>query len=168
MNVMKDINLGKIVLNMGVGEGGRELSKAETVLEEIAGQKPVRTYAKRTNQTLGVRGGTPIGCKVTLRDEKADEVLDKLLQVKGYSVDESSFDSDGNFSFGIKEHIEIPGMEYDPDTGIFGLDVNVNLVRPGFRISKRRRKPRKVPDSHRIDKEEAIEFARENLGIEVS
>ncbi len=167
MNTMKDIEIGKVVLNMGIGEGGRELSKAEGVLEDIAGQEPVRTYAVQTNQTLEVREGTPLGCKVTLRDEKAENILDKLLEIKGYELDESSFDRTGNFSFGIDEHIEISGMEYDPSLGIYGMDVNVNLVRPGFRIKRRKRKPKKISNSHRIDKEEAIDFVEEELDVEV-
>lgn len=167
VNPMKEIKLGKVVLNMGIGQGGRELTNAEEVLKKIANQEPVRTYAEQTNQTLGVRQGTPIGCKVTLRKEKAKNTLERLLEVKGDELNGSSFDSYGNFSFGVEEHIEIPGMDYDPDVGIFGMDVSVNLVRPGFRIKKRKRKPRKIPKSHRINKEEAIDFVEQELGVEV-
>ncbi len=152
---------------MGIGQGGRELTNAEDVLQEVANQQPVRTYAKQTNQTLGVRQGTPVGCKVTLRKEKAKNTLERLLDVKGKELEESNFDSNGNFSFGIEEHIEIPEMDYNPDIGIFGMDVSVDLVRPGFRIKKRKRKPRKIPDSHRINKEEAIEFVEQELGVQV-
>lgn len=167
MNVMREIKVGKVVINMGVGEGGRKLSNAEGVLKEITGQTPARTYAKQTNQTIGIREGTPVGCKVTLRKERAIANLKKLLKVKGMEIKESSFDENGNFSFGIKEHIEIPDLEYEPDIGIFGMDVNVSLERPGFRIKKRRRRPRPVPKSHRIDKEEAVEFVEQNLNVEV-
>lgn len=167
MNSMKEIGVGKVVLNIGVGKGGRELSNAEQVLRDIAGQKPVRTYAKQTNQTLGIREGTPVGCKVTLRGQRSLEVLDRLLNVKGHEIKKSSFDGNGNFSFGIDEHIVIPDMEYDPSAGIFGMDVSVNLVRPGFRVKRRKREPRKVPEGHRINKEEAIEFVEEELGVQV-
>ena len=167
MNQMKEIEVGKVSLNIGVGEGGKKLSNAENVLQKVAGQEPVRTYAERTNQTLDIREGSPIGCKVTLRGDLAIETLEKLLEVKGNEVKESSFDKEGNFSFGIDEHIEIEGMEYDPSIGIFGMDVNVNLVRPGFRIKKRRRQPRSIPSSHRINKDEAIEFVERELGVEV-
>ncbi|MFW5912503.1 MAG: 50S ribosomal protein L5 [Candidatus Hadarchaeota archaeon] len=167
MNPMKNIKIGKAVLNIGVGHGGRELSEAENVLEELANQEPVRTFAKQTNQTWGVREGSPVGCKVTVRKQPAVDLLKKLLEVRGNEIKESSFDDSGNFSFGIDEHIEIPKMEYDPDVGIFGLDVSVDLVRPGFRVAKRRREPKKIPSSHRIDKEEAIEFVEENLEVRV-
>ena len=167
MNEMKEIEIGKVSLNIGVGEGGKKLSNAENVLQQVASQEPVRTHAEQTNQTLEIREGSPIGCKVTLRDDLAVEVLEKLLEVKGNEINESSFDQEGNFAFGVDEHIEIEGMEYDPSVGIFGLDVNVNLVRPGFRIKKRRRQPRSIPSSHRINKEEAIEFVERELGVEV-
>lgn len=167
MNSMREIQIGKVSLNMGIGKGGRDLTNAENVLEEVAGQTPVRTYAKQTNQTFGVREGTPIGCKVTLRENSARKILNKLLEVKGNQLQDSSFDNQGNFSFGIEEHIEIPGMEYNPDIGIFGMNVNVELVRPGFRIRKRRRKPRSIPDSHRINKEEAIEFVEQEFEVQV-
>lgn len=167
MNSMKEIRIGKTVLNIGVGHGGRELSEAENVLEELTNQKPVRTFAQQTNQTWDVREGAPIGCKVTLRKDLAVQVLEKLLQVKGNEIPDSSFDESGNFSFGIDEHIEIPEMEYNPDVGIFGLDVSVNLVRPGHRIKKRRREPKSIPDSHRIDREEAIDFVEEKFDVRV-
>lgn len=167
MNSMRDIEVGKISLNIGVGQGGKELSNAEGVLQKVANQEPARTYAKQTNQTFEIREGTPVGCKVTLRGEKALDILGTLLEVKGNEVKESSFDREGNFSFGIDEHIEIPGMEYDPSIGIFGMDVNVNLVRPGFRIKKRRREPSSIPSHHRINKDEAVEFVKRELEVEV-
>lgn len=167
MNSMKEIEIGKVSLNMGVGQGGRELTEAENILQKIAGQEPVRTQAKQSNQTLEIREGAPVGCKVTLRGSQAENVLQKLLNVKGGEIEETAFGSDGNFSFGIEEHIEISEMDYDPSVGIFGLDVNVNLERPGFRVKKRRRKPSSISPSHRINKEEAIEFVEQEFGVEV-
>ncbi len=167
MNEMKEIKVGKVVLNIGVGQGGKELTNAEKVLEKITGKSPVRTQAKQTNQTFDLREGTPIGCKVTLRDEAAVENLEKLLDVKGKEIKRSSFDNYGNFSFGIDEHIEIPDMDYDPNVGIFGFDVAVRLVRPGFRVKERRKRPSSIPDSHLINKDEAIEFVEEEFGVKV-
>lgn len=167
MNVMKEIQIGKVVLNIGVGQGGTDLSNAEDVLERIADQTPVRTHAKQTNQTFEIREGVPVGCRVTLRDEEAVEILEKLLEVKGNEIDESLFDEYGNLSFGIEEHIEVPGMEYDPNVGIYGFNVTVSLERPGFRVKKRRREPKSIPESHLINKDEAIEFVEEELGVKV-
>lgn len=167
MNSMKDIEVGKVVLNISVGKGGRELTNAENILEEVSGKEPVRTHAKQTHPSFEVREGAPIGCKVTLRDESAIEILEKLLEVKGDKLDGSCFDDNGNFSFGIEEHIEIPDMEYNPDVGIFGMNVTVNLVRPGFRVKKRRRQPGEISSSHHIDREEAIEFLEREFNTEV-
>ncbi len=167
MNSMLEIEVGKVVLNISVGKGGRELSNAEQILHKITDQEPLRTYAKQTNPSFGVREGAPIGCKVTLRDDSAIEVLERLLEVKGNEISESSFDDNGNFSFGIEEHIEISGMEYDPDVGIFGMDVSVELVRPGFRVKKRRRRPSSISKSHQIGKGEAIDFVEKEFGVQV-
>lgn len=167
MNSMREIKVGKVVLNIGVGKGGKDLSNAEEVLQEITGQPPARTYAKQTNPTFGVRKGTPIGCKVTLRGDPAVDLLEELLEVKGGEVNGSSFDEHGNFSFGVEEHIEIPRMDYDPSVGIFGMDVSVNLVRPGSRIKERRRRPRPVPSSHRVGREEAKDFMEQEFGVQV-
>lgn len=166
MNSMRELEIEKVTLNIGVGEGGKALSNAEKVLEEISNQKPVRTRAKQTHRDFGIRKGAPIGCKITLRGEKAFSTLKKLFDAKD-KISKSSFDGTGNFSFGIKEHIDIPGMKYDPDIGIYGMDVCVTLSRPGYRIKKRRQQPRSIPKSHRIKKEEAIDFMQKNFDIQV-
>jgi large subunit ribosomal protein L5 len=167
MNPMQEIRIEKVVLNIGVGEGGDKLVKAESVLEKISGQKPTRTYAKGTIKDWGIKAGSPIGCKVTLRRLKAEEVLDRLLVAVERRLKKNSFDGRGNFSFGIKEHIDIPGISYDPAIGLFGMDVCVSLCRPGYRVKWRRRAPRRIPRSHRISKEEAIGFITGKFGVKV-
>ncbi|KXA99633.1 50S ribosomal protein L5 [candidate division MSBL1 archaeon SCGC-AAA261D19] len=167
MNPMRKIRIGKITINMGVGVGGKKLSNAEAVLEEIANQKPVRTYAKKTNKDFGISKGSPIGCKVTVRGRKAIPILEKLFKAIGGEISGNSFDGNGNFAFGIKEHIEIPGLEYDPEIGIYGMDVCVSLIRPGFRVKNRRRESRPIPKSHQINSEEAISFLEENFDVKV-
>ena len=74
MNVMRNVQVGKVVLNIGVGEGGDKLEKAEKVLTMFSGKKPIRTISKTTNRELGLRKGVPIGCKVTLRGGNAEKV----------------------------------------------------------------------------------------------
>lgn len=106
--------------------------------------------------------------KTTLRGQEAMEFLKKVLQALENRLKDSQFDSSGNFSFGIHEYINIPGIKYDPDVGILGMDVAVTLERPGFRVRKRRLRPGKIGKSHLIKKEEAIEWARKNLGVEVT
>jgi large subunit ribosomal protein L5 len=167
MNPMRDIRIDKVVLNMGIGEGGDKLTNAEKVLERIAKQKPARTYAKKPVRDWGVKLGSPIGCVVTLRGKRAVETLNRLLDAVERRVKRDSFDKGGNFAFGIKEHIDIPGISYDPELGVFGMDVCVTLIRPGYRIRRRRRLDRPIPPRHKITKEEAINFATDKFGIQV-
>jgi large subunit ribosomal protein L5 len=89
------------------------------------------------------------------------------FEAVGNAVKASSFDENGNFAFGIKEHIEIPGTKYVPELGIFGMDVVGTLERPGFRVKRRRIRPSRIGKSHRISKDEAIRFVTERFGIEV-
>ena len=150
---MRQPQVEKVVAHMGVGEGGRTLANAETILEEITGQESVRTTSKRASQDFGVRQGNPVGAKVTLRGDDAREFLDTALPLTDLS--ERQFDDTGNFSFGVEEHTEFPSQEYDPNIGIYGLDVTVNLVRPGYRVKKRDKVSRSIPSNHRLTPEDA-------------
>lgn len=168
MNPMKEIRVDKVVLNMGVGEGGDKLAKAESVMGKIASQKPARTYAKGSIRDWGVKQHAPIGCKVTLRGRKAEEVLGKLFDAVEHRVKRDSFNGRGNFSFGVREHIDIPGTSYDPSVGVFGMDVCVSLKRRGYRVRWRRKAPRKIPPKHLISEDEAVGFVAGKFGVEVA
>ena len=165
MNPMRCIKIDKVTVNMCLGEGGQRLLNAEDIMEKITGQKPVRTTATKA-KTFGIKKGEPIGCKVTLRKKRAEDFLKKAFEIKDKKVYQQQFDETGNFSFGIEEHTDFPEMEYDPDIGIFGMDITVVLQRPGYRISKRRIRRRKIPKSHRINKEDVITFVKEEFGVE--
>lgn len=158
---MREPTVEKVVVHMGVGTGGRELANAEEILEEVTGQQSVRTQAKRTKPEFGIREGDPIGAKVTLREETAREFLETALSIADISG--SQFDQTGNVSFGIEEHTEFPGQEYDPNVGIFGMDVTVNLVRPGYRVKKRDIASRGIPSNHRLDAAAAIAYLNEEF-----
>ena len=166
-NPMRRIKISKVVLNIGVGKSGEPLEKAAKVLEQLTGQKPSFRKAKRTIRDFGIHRKEPIGVMVTVRGEKAKELLRKLLKAREDRLPSSSFDEFGNVNFGIKEHIDIPGMKYDPDIGIFGMNVCVSLERPGYRVMRRRRMRSKVGRKHRIGREEAIEFFKREFGVEV-
>jgi len=164
---MRDIKLEKIVVNIGVGEAGERLQKAEQVLEMVTGHKPVRTISKTTNRDLGIRKGMPIGCKVTLRGKDAEEFLKKALWIRENRVNDYSFDPEGNLSFGLNDYTDFPDMKYDPEIGIFGMDISVVLGRPGFSIKRRRIASHSIPARHRITREEGIAFLKEKFNAEV-
>jgi large subunit ribosomal protein L5 len=167
MNPMREIRIEKVVLNIGAGEGSDKLANAEKVLEQITGQKPARTYAKKPVRDWGVKRGSPIGCVVTLRGKRAVETLSRLLDAVERRLKRESFDDRGNFAFGIREHIDIPGVSYDPELGVFGMDVCVTLMRPGYRIRRRKRLTRAIPPGHMITREEAINFITSKFGVQV-
>lgn len=166
-NQMKKISVAKVVLNMGVGKSGEPIEQAKRALEQIAGQKPNPRNAKATQRDWGVHKGEPIGVAVTLRRQPAIELIKRLFAAKGNQMKGSSFDDFGNLSFGIKEHIDIPGVKYDPQIGILGLDVSISLTRPGFNIRFRSKHKASVGNHHRITSEEAKEFLSKEFGIEV-
>lgn len=164
---MRDVRIGKIVVNIGVGEGGDKLSKAQKVLQMVARQKPIQTLARGSIRDWGVRENSPIGAKVTLRGDPAADFLRRALAVRNQRLPEYVFDAFGNFSFGVADYTDFEGMKYDPEIGVFGMDVNVSLVRPGFRVKVRRVARARVPRKHRVSKAEAIAFAKETFRVEV-
>ena len=167
MNSMRDIHIDKVTVNIGVGEAGERLVKAQKVLEMVTGQKSVQTKSKNVNRDLGIRIGMPLGCKVTLRGDSAEEFLQRALPIRERKIYAYSFDKEGNMSFGISDYTDFDGMKYDPEIGIFGMDVSVVVRRTGNRITQRALVKRKIPKSHRVDRDEAIQYMKENYEIEV-
>lgn len=166
-NPMRRISLEKVTLNVGAGEAGPLLEKAQALLKTISESKVVVTTThKRT--TFGGAKGRPIGVKVTIRGEKARELLGRLLQSIDNKLRPGQFDRQGNVSFGIVEYINVPGLRYDPDIGIMGFDVCVTLTRPGFRVSRKRTRPGKVGKSHRITPEEAQKWMQDNYQTKIT
>ncbi|MBU0898837.1 MAG: 50S ribosomal protein L5 [Nanoarchaeota archaeon] len=164
---MKNIELEKVTLNLSAGEAGPKLEKSQKMLENITGKKVVITKTHKRS-TFGVAKGRPIGVKVTIRKGEARELLKKLLGAVDNKIKPSSFDNQGNFSFGIHEYINIPGVNYDPDIGILGMDVCITLKRPGFRVKNRRLNKNKIGIKHNISKEESINFAKNEFGVKLT
>jgi len=162
---MKRVYIEKVVVNIGVGTGGERLEKAANLLRELTGAEPSLRRAKRSIKDFGIRKGEPIGVAVTLRRDKAVEFLMRALQAVGNRIKRSSFDERGNVCFGIKEHIMLPGVKYDPAVGIWGMDVCVRLAKPGLRVQLRRRS--KVGKGQLVTREEAVEFFQKVLGVQV-
>jgi large subunit ribosomal protein L5 len=164
---VREVRIGKVVLNIGVGRSGEAIERARRVLEELVDQKASFRNAKKSIRDFGVHKGEPIGMMVTLRGVKAENVLKLLLQSRENRIPSSTFDVFGNCSFGIKEHIEIPGVRYNPEIGIFGMNVSVVMERPGFRVARRTRARSAIGASHRVAKDEAISYFKEKLGTEI-
>ena len=167
MSTMRDLHVEKVVVNIGVGEAGERLAKAEKVLEMVTKQKPVETLSKTVNRDLGIREGMPLGCKVTLRGDAAVDFVKQALSIREMRVPEYSFDREGNMSFGISDYTDFEGMKYDPEIGIFGMDISVVLRRPGNRITQRALLKRRIPKSHRVGRDEAIQYMKDNFQVQV-
>ncbi len=136
-NVMQVPKLGKIVLNMGVGEATQDKKKVEIAASEmelIAGQKPVVTKAKTSIAQFKLREGMPIGCKVTLRRDRMYEFLDRFItialpRVRDFrGVNDKSFDGRGNYAMGLKEQLIFPEISYDKIEKVRGMDVIVTTT----------------------------------------
>jgi large subunit ribosomal protein L5 len=164
---MKRIYVDKVVVNIGVGKSGEPIEKAKKALTELTGQQPAARGAKKSVRDFGIHKGEPIGAIVTMRRAPAIDFLRRIVAAKKNVLKASSFDGFGNLSVGIHEHIDIPGTKYNPDIGIFGMDVNITLIRPGYRVARKSRKSSKIGKDHRINREEAIEFFRQEFGAEV-
>lgn len=164
---MKSIRIEKVTLSIATGGVPEKVENAFKLAERLTGCKPVRTLASRKARTFRVRRGLPIGVKVTLRNSKGAEFLGKIVEAVDRKVSATSFDNEGNFSFGLKEYIDIPGQKYDPKLGVIGMNVNVSLERPGFRVKRRKMKKSCVSRAHRISKDDAISFAKKDLNLKV-
>ena len=158
-NPMKEIEIEKIVL--GVGGTGDYLEKGYKLLENLTGKKPKRSKSRKRIPSLGVRPGLEIGCSVTLR-KNYEELLKKLLISIDNTLKKKQI-SENNFSFGIKEYIEIPGVDYDREIGIMGFDVTVVFKRAGRRVGLKKIKRGKIPKRQVIKKEEIIKFMEDNF-----
>jgi large subunit ribosomal protein L5 len=131
-NPMQVPKLEKIVLNMGVGDATTDQKKLDAAVSEltaIAGQRPVKTLAKKAIAGFKIRKGLPIGCKVTLRKARMYEFLDRLITIAMPRVRDfrgitgKGFDGRGNFAMGLKEQIIFPEINYDRVESVRGMDI---------------------------------------------
>jgi len=166
-NHMTKPRIEKVTVNISVGQSGEPLEKASKILEELTNQKASYRKAKKTIKDWGLRKGDPVSCVVTLRNESADELLRKAFTAVGNKLHKAAFDEGGNFAFGIREHLELPGVKYQPELGIVGMNFAVTMGKPGYRVKTRRRYISKVGDKHRVTVPESICLLKEAFGIEV-
>lgn len=165
MNAMKEIKIEKLTLNIGAGRDEKVLKKAVKLLKNITGIDPVQTTTKKRLAAWGLRPGLPIGAKITLRGEEVYELASRLLVAKEKKIKKSWFDNHGNVSFGIHEYVDIPGVKYDTEIGILGLQVSLTLSRPGFRVKKRKLNKNAIGKSHLISREESIKYISERFEV---
>jgi large subunit ribosomal protein L5 len=163
---MKKVEIDKVTLNIGCAGDLEKIERAKKLLQMLTNQRPCVTISKKRS-TFGIASGKPVGVKVTLRKEKAYEFLKKAFKAIDNKLDISRFDRDGNFSFGIREYIEIPGIKYSHEVGLLGMDVCVTMKRPGYRVKHRKRARGKIGKKHKITKEEVIDWLKEKFGVEV-
>jgi len=163
-NQMREIRIEKILLS--IGGTAEELDKGYRLLQLISGKKPVKTKAKKRIPGFGIRPGLEIGCKVTIR-ENIKSLLDRLLEVFNKKLKEKQIQNN-YISFGIKEYIEIAGIEYQRDIGMLGLNVTVVFSRKGKRVERRRRKRNKIGKKQNISRQEIIDFMKKNYGVEIN
>jgi large subunit ribosomal protein L11e len=181
-NKMRDIKIEKLMVNCCVGESGDRLTKAAKVLEDLTDQKPVESKARYTIRSFGIKRNEKIAVSVTVRGEKAEELLKRGLKVKEYELRKKNFSDEGkcptlcyfplskifinyigNFGFGIDEHIDL-GIKYDPSTGIYGMNFYVVLARPGKRVTRRKSRKSSFGNFQKISKDEAKQWFVEKLG----
>jgi large subunit ribosomal protein L5 len=167
MNPMREIRIEKITLNIGAGKDQARLEKGIRLMKNITGIEPVKTVTNKRIPDWGIRPGLPIGCKLTLRGEKALALMKQLLLSKDNRLKPTQFDENGNVAFGIHEYIDIPGVKYDPEIGVMGLEVCITLERPGFAIKRRKIGKIRVGKKHMITRPEAIEFMKQNFAVKI-
>jgi large subunit ribosomal protein L11e len=161
-NPMREIKIEKVVINCCIGDNQDRLTRAATVLEEITQNKPVFAVARLTVRTFSIRRNQKIAAYVTVRGEKAHEIVNLALRCKDYELKSKNFSNTGNFGFGIEEHIEL-GVKYDPAVGIYGMDFYVVLTRAGARVSRKKHKQSRIGNNQRISKDEAISWVKKTF-----
>ncbi len=159
-NPMRRIKISKVLLSCGATD--KNLEKAKKLLELISGKKAQIIASRKRIPAFDVRPGLEVGTRVTLRDEDAIQLLKRLLESINNAIIIEQV-SDNHFSFGLKEYIEIPGIEYQRDIGTRGLNVTVVFSRPGVRVKLKKLKTGKLPRRQHVSPEEIIKFMEDNF-----
>lgn len=160
-NPMREIKIEKIVI--GVGGVAEELEKGVKLLKLITERKPTKIRSKKRIPAFNVRPGLEVGAIVTIRKNK-EEVLKRMLSAVDGQLSKKIV-AENHFSFGIKEYLEVPGLDYQRDIGIIGFDVTIVFKRNGKRISKKKIKYGKIPKKQRVSKEEIIKFMEDKFNV---
>lgn len=159
MNPMRQIKIEKVVLN--VGGKDEELEKGVKLLKLLTGRTPAKMKSRKRIPSLGIRPGLEVGAVVTVRKNPV-ELLRKMLSTIDNTLKKSQI-SENNFSFGIKEYLEIPGIEYQREIGIRGFDVTIVFKRYGRRVKSKKIKRGRIPKRQNIQAKEIIKFMEDNF-----
>ena len=162
-NPMQRVFIEKVILSCGAT--GDDLKKSVKLLEIIAARKSQIVASSKRIPDFDVRPGLEVGTRITLRGQSALEILKRLLGAIDNKIKEKQI-ADNHFSFGIREYIEIPGIEYQRDIGIRGLNVTVVFARPGLRVQRRKIKSGHVPHRQFVKKAEIIKFMNDTFKTE--
>merc|ERR1712178_128696 len=165
-NVMRKVLCDKLIINIAVGESGDRLTKAVRVLQQLSDQTPVENTARYTVRTFGIRRNEKIACHVTVRGEKATDLIERGLKITDYEISAKHFSASGNFGFGVNGHIDL-GLKYDPATGIYGMDFYVVLRRAGYNVAKKKQKRGRIGLAHKITREDAMEWVRQTFNADI-
>jgi large subunit ribosomal protein L5 len=163
-NSMRGIKIDKLVISCGAV--GEKLDRSMKLLKFLTDREPVKTTTKKRMPAFSLRPGLEIGCKVTLRGSRVQELLKKFLEVNGNQLTRKQI-GEGVVNFGIHEYIEIPGLQFQREIGILGFDVSLSLRRAGFNVGLRKIKRGRIPSRHKITKEETVKFMQENFNTTI-
>lgn len=158
-NPMKEIKIEKLTINIGCGDDKNKIENAQKLLAKITEGKSLVTVSKKRS-TFGIAKGKPLGVKLTLRKEKAEEFFKNVVKAVDNKVKHSQIDSDGNISFGVKEYIDLPNIKYSPEIGMLGMDVAVTVERLGYHVKRRRIEKAIIGKKHRITREDTVNWLK--------
>ncbi|MBT3464135.1 50S ribosomal protein L5 [archaeon] len=167
MNKIQQLRIEKITLNIGAGTDQKLLEKGMKLIKNLTGISPIKTKTLKRIPAWGLRPNLPIGCKLTLRGEKAIEILKRLIVAKKNVLKSSCFDSNGNLSFGVHEYIDIPDLEYSPEIGIIGLQIAVTVNKPGTRVMRRKIRKNKIGPRQKVTQKESIDYFTKEFNIKL-
>ena len=164
-NPMQEIEIEKMTLNCGAVE--EKLERSIKLLETITKRKVLVIKSTKRIPDFGISPGKKSGCKITIRDKKEIiSLLKRFFAAVDNKISKKKV-SENHLSFGIKEYIEIPGMEYNRDIGILGLEMDIVFTRKGKTVKLRKIKRGKYPKKQNVTPGEIIDYLRKNFNLEV-
>ncbi len=159
-NIMRAPYIEKVIMSGGATKDN--LAKEKKLLEIITSRKAEVVASRKRIPDFGVNPGLEVGTRVTVRGQPAMTLLGRLLGAKD-NVLKARHVVENHFSFGVKEYIEIPGIEYQRDIGIRGFNVTVVFARKGLRVPRKKIKSGSLPKKQRVSKQEIIKFMEDNF-----